>query len=179
MAENIGEVVWIVEADTRRVLYISPAYEQIWGRSCQSVYEQRRSFLDAVLPEDLSTAVASWERQRFEPHDAVYRIRGRGGAVRWIRSRSTPIRDLDGVVRRVTGIAEDITDLKDAEQELSRLASIVESSNDAIIGTSLEGLVQSWNSGAHGIYGYKAAEIVGRDCGMLLPPGNRASARLM
>jgi PAS domain S-box-containing protein len=173
MAENIGEAVWIVDADTRQVLYISPAYEAIWGRSCRSMYESGRSFLDAVVPEDLAIAEHCLERQSVEPFDAVYRIRGAKGEIRWIRSRSTPIRDREGSIYRVTGIAEDITDLKRAEAELSRLASIVESSDDAIIGKSLDGTIASWNSGAERIYGYSAREIIGRKCAVLLPPEDR------
>ena len=77
-------MVWIVDAATGRVLYISPAYESIWGRSCQSVYENGRSFLDAVIPEDMPIAVDCLARQPLEPFDAVYRIRGRDGEIRWV-----------------------------------------------------------------------------------------------
>src|SRR5205823_17913 len=67
----------------------------------------------------------------------------------------------------------DITDLKHAEAELLRLASIVESSDDAIIGKSLDGKITSWNSGAQLIYGYTAAEVVGRDVAVLMQPAER------
>jgi PAS domain S-box-containing protein len=173
MAEHVREVVWIVDADTRTMLYVSPTYEQIWGRSRQSLYNDSRSFLQSVLPEDVALAMESLEHQRYEPYDVVYRMRDGEGRLRWIRSRTTPIRDEGGHVRRITGIAEDITDLKLAEQELARLASIVESSNDAIIGKSLDCRILTWNSGAERIYGYTAAEAVGRDCSILLPTENR------
>jgi PAS domain S-box-containing protein len=175
MAENIGEVVWILDAATKTVLYISRAYEMIWGRSSQSIYDSADSFLASVLPEDVGIARECFERQIHEPFDAMYRIRGRHGEIRWVRSRTRPIRDETGVVRRVTGIAEDITDLKHAEAELSRLASIVESSDDAIIGKSLDGLITSWNTGAERIYGYTAAEILCQPCQVLLLPENHGT----
>ena len=122
MAEHIGEVIWIVDADTHKMLYISPAYETLWGRSCESVYKDGHSFLQAVIPEDMPIALHCLERQRYEPFDAVYRICGRDGEIRWVRSRSTPIRDSEGRVRRVSGIAEDITDLKRAEEEVLQIS---------------------------------------------------------
>jgi PAS domain S-box-containing protein len=175
MAENVGEVVWILDAETRKVLYISPAYEAIWGRSCQSMYEAGDSFLEAVVPEDKEAARHCLERRFHEPFDSVYRIRGRDGEIRWVRSRSAPIRDATGKIRRITGIAEDITDLKRAEAELSRLASIVESCDDAIIGKSLDGTILSWNSGAQRIYGYAAGEILGQSCEVLVPSEDRGT----
>lgn len=170
MAENIGEVVWVRDANTDKILYISPVYESIWGRSCQSMYDSATSFLEAVVPEDMPIVMECLRRQMFEPHDSVYRIHGCNGEIRWVRSRSTPIRDAAGKTVRVTGITEDITDLKVAEAELSRLAAIVESSDDAIIGKSLEGVILSWNSGAERIYGYTAPEILGRRCEVLVAP---------
>ena len=176
MAENIGEVVWVRDAGTDKILYISPAYASIWGRSCQSMYDSATSFLDAVVPEDMPIVMECLRRQMFEPHDSIYRIHGRNGEIRWVRSRSTPIRDAAGKTVRVTGITEDITDLKAAEAELSRLASIVESSDDAIIGKSLDGIILSWNSGAERIYGYAASEILGRRCEVLVAPEDRPLA---
>ncbi len=67
-------------------------------------------------------------------------------------------------------LGRDITDRKRAEEELVRLASIVESSDDAIVGTTLEGIIISWNSGAEKIYGYAAVEVKGRSSSILAPP---------
>jgi PAS domain S-box-containing protein len=173
IAEHIREVVWIVDAQTRKMLYINPAYESVWGSTCERLYEDGRSFLDAVLPEDRTIALEGVAHQRLEPYDLVYRIRDAAGQIKWIRTRSTPIHDAKGNVYRITGIAEDITDLKRAEAELLRLASIVESSDDAILGKSLDGKITSWNSGAQQIYGYTAAEVVGRDVGFLMQPAER------
>jgi len=120
LAENIDEVFWIADPQTTQVLYISPAYEQVWGRSCRSLYEQPRSFLDAVHPDDRERVrVAALEKHaRGESTDEEYRVVRPDGSVRWVRDRGFPVRDAGGRVYRMVGIAEDITDKKRAEESL-------------------------------------------------------------
>ncbi|MBW4494925.1 MAG: PAS domain S-box protein [Oscillatoria princeps RMCB-10] len=67
-------------------------------------------------------------------------------------------------------LGRDITERKQAEEELSRLASIVESSDDAIVGKTLDGVIVSWNAGAEKIYGYATSEVKGRSSSVLAPP---------
>jgi diguanylate cyclase (GGDEF)-like protein/PAS domain S-box-containing protein len=71
-------------------------------------------------------------------------------------------------------IKQDITERKKSEEELQRLASIVEFSEDAIIGKNIDGVITSWNRGAEKIYGYTRDEVVGRDLSFLLPPERQA-----
>lgn len=119
LAENIHEVFWMSDIRKSELLYISPAYEEIWGRTCQSMYEQPSSFLDAIHSEDAASVIASLENQsRGESTEEEYRIVRPDGAIRWIRDRSFPIKDESGQVYRVCGIAEDITDRKHAEEIL-------------------------------------------------------------
>jgi two-component system nitrate/nitrite sensor histidine kinase NarX len=87
---------------------------------------------------------------------------------RWFVMRVTRFESSEG--SRVVTLHEDITERKRSEEARARLASIVESSEDAIIGKSLEGTILSWNNGAERIYGYSAAEVVGRSISLLLPP---------
>ena len=70
-----------------------------------------------------------------------------------------------------SAIARDITERKRSEELVSHFAAIVETSDDAIIGESLDGTILSWNSGAERLYGYKAEEVVGRPVSLLVPPG--------
>jgi two-component system cell cycle sensor histidine kinase/response regulator CckA len=120
LAENIGEVMWMSDCELNRQLYISPAYEAIWGRSRASLYENPRSFIDAVHPEDRARVVAFVQDQRQRAAALEYRIIRPDGTVRWVRDRGVPIRDAAGRVYRVTGIASDITRLKAAEDALRR-----------------------------------------------------------
>src|SRR5262249_18600664 len=120
LAESINEVFWMADPQTTEILYISPAYEQVWGQSCQSLYEQPRSFLDAVHPDDRERVrVAALEKHsRGEATDEEYRVARPDGSVRWVRDRGFPVTGANGRVYRMVGIAEDITEKKRAEEAL-------------------------------------------------------------
>ena len=84
---------------------------------------------------------------------------------------------VDGRLAGVTTTSLDITERKRAEQATARLAAIVDSSDDATIGTTLDGQITSWNPAAEQIHGYSAAEAVGNNVSMLLAPGQEAELR--
>lgn len=117
LAENIRQVFWIATPDLERLVYISPAYDEIWGKSRDSLYRNPRSWMDSAHPEDLPRVRAAAEGMaRGRPLDVEYRIIRQDGTLRWIRDRSYPMKAGDGTPL-ACGIAEDITDLKLAEQE--------------------------------------------------------------
>ena len=111
LAENIREVFWLTNPDKYQMLYISPGYEAIWGRTCESLYASPTSWLEAIHPEDRSRVVeAAMTRQVLGEYDEEYRIVRPDGVIRWVRDRAFPIHDENGVIYRIAGIAEDITD---------------------------------------------------------------------
>jgi len=118
MAENIGQVFWISRPNAERVLYVSPAYETIWGRTCESLYEEPMSFFEAIHPDDrervrsqlVGHMDAAWRRE--------YRIVLPDGTVRWIEDTGFPIRDEAGEIRFITGFGKDITSTKEIEEQL-------------------------------------------------------------
>ena len=124
LAENINEVFWMTNVDKSQMIYISPAYENIWGRSPASLYESPRSWLDAIAPEDRLRIIASALRQREGSYDEQYRIVRPDGSYRWIRDRAFPIHDQAGVIYRIAGIAEDITVQKEAEERFRRFMDL-------------------------------------------------------
>src|SRR5262249_34972705 len=93
------------------------------------------------------------------------------GVTRTYLSTKGPYRDARGNVIGVIGIACDISERKQAEEMRSRLAAIVESSEDAIFSKNLDGILLTWNRGAERMYGYAAAEVVGKPVSLLVPPG--------
>ena len=97
------------------------------------------------------------------------KIPTRSGDV-WLETQLVPLAVQDGLVRTVMGIARDITERKQAVLRSNQLAAIVESSDDAIIGKTLEGIITSWNAGAERIYGYSEHEVVGQSIMRLVPP---------
>jgi PAS domain S-box-containing protein len=96
-------------------------------------------------------------------------IRHKNGHVTPVMYNATVYRDESGTVAGVFAAARDVAERKKAEEEQLRLAAIVEHSDDAIIGKSLEGVILSWNAGAERIYGYSATEMIGRHISMLAP----------
>lgn len=98
---------------------------------------------------------------------------------RAFESTKSPLFDADGRPYAVCGVSYDVTRRHQAEERLHRLAAIVESSTDAIIGKTPEGLVTSWNQGAERIYGYREAEMLGRPIAELAPPEHRESLQAM
>lgn len=120
LVENLSEVLWLTDWTTRTLLYVSPSYETVYGRSRQSLFENRRSWIETIHPEDRARVdrIFAEKGERGEYTEEVYRIVRPDGAIRWLRDRSFPIRDEQGRVVRWVGVAEDITAAKEAEEAL-------------------------------------------------------------
>ncbi|WP_447977922.1 PAS domain S-box protein [Candidatus Nitrospira bockiana] len=113
VTEHIRDVFWMSDTDKRRMLYVSPGYEDLWGRSCASLYASPLSWLEAIHPDDRERVrEAAVTKQIAGQYVEEYRIVRPDGTVRWIRDRAFPIRDPSGAVYRIAGIAQDITELK-------------------------------------------------------------------
>lgn len=112
IAENINEVFFLTDMKQQGALYVSPAYEAIWGRSRDVLYEDLSAFIEAVHPEDKERVMKARREQRDALQtDIEYRIIRPDGTERRIRSRTFPVFDEDGSsLLRTAGIAEDITD---------------------------------------------------------------------
>ena len=131
LAENIREVFYIL-SPSGETLYVSPAYEQVWGRSCESVYRSPTSWAEAVHPDDRQRAGLLAARQlRGESVESEFRIRTPDGTEKWIRSRTSPIRGQAGEPIRIVGIAEEITERKRYEQELIQAREGADDANRA------------------------------------------------
>ncbi len=117
-AENIQRVFWMKDMEGN-LLYVSPSYEDIWGQSVQFLYQNPRSWIEAVYPEDraqlasLKSRPSSWLQQEVE-----YRITQPNGKVRWICDRAFPVYNLQGEVYRIAGIADDVTVSREAEAKI-------------------------------------------------------------
>jgi PAS domain S-box-containing protein len=119
LVHHIRAVFWLSDAEATRTLYISPAYETIWGRSCESLIERPRSWLEAIHPDDRPRAEAAARAAHAGQSSHVeYRILRPDGGMRWISDESFPICDETGRVHQVAGLAEDITERKQVERAL-------------------------------------------------------------
>jgi len=123
LAENIREAFYIYEEDSNQLCYISPAYKEIWGcLPSQSLYQEPKSLLDAVYPDDKDRVKRSLVKRSQGEVEEVYRIVRSDGSIRWIKDRAFPIYDSSGKMHRIVGIAADITDHKLGEEKLKYLS---------------------------------------------------------
>jgi PAS domain S-box-containing protein len=119
LTDNIRDVFWIGNSDLSEILYLSPAFENVWGKSAESLYRAPRSFIDLVVAEDRNIVVAGLSRLTAgEPADAEFRIRRPDGEIRWLWIRTFPIRNAAGELYRTAGLTTDVTERKLMEQEL-------------------------------------------------------------
>ncbi|MDJ0736941.1 MAG: PAS domain S-box protein [Nostocaceae cyanobacterium] len=121
LAENIQDVFWISEPENRKLIYVSPTYEKVWGRSCEAVYADYMQWLNAIHPDDFQRVqTAVFESLPRGDYDQQYRIIRPDGSVRWIRDRGFAISNQEGECQRFAGVAEDITDSKLVETALQQ-----------------------------------------------------------
>jgi len=125
LAENIEQVFWIRRPDGQ-ILYLSPAFEQVWGQSCQQWLHDRSLWSASIHPDDRSRML---EAQRLGQGkvDEEYRIVRSDDSIRLIRDQSFPVPDGSGNIYRIAGIAEDITERRHAEQKMGKaIAALAE-----------------------------------------------------
>jgi PAS domain S-box-containing protein len=120
LAENIREIFWV--SDSERLLYISPAYGEVFGTSPEALYDNPASFLEFVHPDDRELVLQIYRAHRdsLAPIKTDIRIVPSDGVVKWIRARSFPILE-DGRVVRTVGLAENVTGEKEAHAALKML----------------------------------------------------------
>jgi diguanylate cyclase (GGDEF)-like protein/PAS domain S-box-containing protein len=179
MAEGIRDVFFLREAGASRMLYVSPAYEEIWMRSCKSLYANPDAWIEAIHPDDQASMREKYKSgMSAGTFEYEYRIVRPDGAIRWIKSRGFPVRDPSGKVVRIAGTATDITDgrlttleLRESERRFSDLLGNVE-----LVSIMLdhEGRITYCNEYLLRMTGWSHAEVIGRDwLELFIPPESR------
>ncbi|MBC8106874.1 MAG: PAS domain S-box protein [Anaerolineae bacterium] len=169
---NVSDVIFHVEAPTDgsfRFVSVNPAFLAVTGLKEDQVVGKR---VDEVVPQasraivldHYATAIRERRTVRWE-ETSDYPSGRKVGLV-----SVTPIFDAGGNITSLIGTVHDITERKREEELRARLAAVVESSDDAIISKSLDGIITTWNQGAARMFGYTAAEAVGKSITILIPP---------
>jgi two-component system, cell cycle sensor histidine kinase and response regulator CckA len=118
LAENLREAVWMADLNTGAMLYVSPLYEKIWGRSGESLHAAPASWIDALHPADREriTAAAGSLGEGGE-YDEHYRIVRPSGEQRWVHDRGFAVRNSDGHVYRLAHVVDDVTERRAIEEQ--------------------------------------------------------------
>ena len=157
LAETIQDVFWMATPDIGETIYVSPAFEKIWGRSRESLYRSPASFIDSIHPEDRARVLETLERHRLEMSawTVVYRIVRPDGSMRWIEDRGYPVRNEQGQWHLNVGVATDITERKHAEEKRLVLeARLRGAERMEAIGTLAGGIAHDFNNILTSIVGF-------------------------
>ncbi len=119
ISNSVNDVVWVSTPGKDEIEFVNTAYEDIWGRSTAELFEDARSFLDGVHPEDRDQVREALQRQREDPdsYDETYRVVQPDGEIRWVRDRAFGVYE-DGELVRTVGVVQDITERRAAKREL-------------------------------------------------------------
>jgi PAS domain S-box-containing protein len=120
LGEQLREIVWITDPTRRQLLYVNPRYEEVWGRSPQSLFDEPRSFVETVHPDDRKRVAELFDELPVVEYDIEYRVVHPQKGTRWVRDRSIPIPNERSEIERIVGVAEDITRQKRYEQRIER-----------------------------------------------------------
>jgi two-component system sensor histidine kinase/response regulator len=166
MAENIHEIFWMMDARDDRIIYISPGYEEVSGRSSQALYERPRSWTEVIHPDDrdrMLNVVEQYRRGVFP--EAEFRLLRSDSSVRWMRTRGFPLNDSAGKLSCFAGLAEDITDRKRVEEALReselRFRAFVDHATDAFFLQDERYAILDVNRQACESLGYTRDELLG------------------
>lgn len=168
LAETIDEVFWITEPEEPRLLYISPGYEKIWGRSCQSLYEDPHSWREAIHPLDRELVIKGiTERVGDGTYDLEYRIIKPDNEIRWVRDWAFLVRNEQGEIQREVGVVRDVTKRRILEDELKQREEyfrlLIENASDLITVIDFDGTIRYQSPALTRILGFDPNKSLNRN----------------
>ena len=179
MADNIQEIFWILDPQTKEVSYVSPAFEQICELPLDSLYSNPTSYRELIHHQDRPRVLAELEKlESTNRFDEEFRIVCPSGAVKWIRAIGFTAKDPAGTVTTLVGTAQEITARKELEvvtrESEDRYRDLVEHSTDLICTHDLEGRLLSVNELPAKLLGYSREELLNKPMRDFLLPDARA-----
>lgn len=184
MADNIRDVFFLVDSTNWRVLYVSPAYEDIFGRSCASLYADPNSWTNAILPDEYARITDAYAKHRCSTNarfDCFFQILRPDQSVRWILMKVFSILDANGIATRIAGVAQDITESKEAVHHLResehRFHELLNNSSLLAVMLDLKGKVTFCNEALLRLTGRRRDAVIGGDWFVIFMAADHAEAR--
>jgi PAS domain S-box-containing protein len=164
-----ADLVCAADSDGRLVI-ASQSWQQVLGYPISEITS--RPFIDFVHPDDRERTIAGFGPglAGSQAYSLQNRFRTADGGYRWLEWNAMP----DPASGRIYAVARDITRRRQAEEDLARLAAIVESSADGIVAVDEDSRITEWNAGAETLFGYTAAEAIGQNLALTAPEDERA-----
>ena len=171
MLENIKLIALTLD-NNGKITFCNDYLLTLTGWSREEVINE--DWFDKFIPEETASGkdphFTSLSASPLPAHHESHMLT-KEGKLLTIQWNNTMLRDASGQIVGTASIGEDVTERNRAEEKANRLAAIVQSSEDAVIGKTLEGIITSWNKGAETIYGYTEDEVLGENISILVPPG--------
>ncbi|MDW8215541.1 MAG: PAS domain S-box protein, partial [Roseiflexaceae bacterium] len=180
LAENVNQVFWMSTPSLDQILYVNPAYERIWGRSRDSLYAEPSSLFEVIVPEDRKRVIALHRAEYTHGYSVEFQIQRHDDQRRWILTRAFPVMNETGHVYRIAAISEDVTERRQAEEELhaamtaleaqylaadraqSELRAILDASSEAIALLAPDGAFLTVNRCFCEMFGVAENQILGQ-----------------
>lgn len=167
LTENIGEVFWLLDAEQQNMIYLSPAFEEMWERPGDWLRANPELLLETVHPDDFHRVQAQLDENGWVGFTDEYRILLPDGQTRWINTRSFPIRDETGKIYRIAGLSIDVSRSRQLEEEREMMSRALEQSADAVLITDQTGSIVYVNAAFEDITGYSKEEALGKKTSLL------------
>ncbi len=153
---HASEVIWMSDPEKESMDFVSDSYEDVWGRSTESLRERPRSFVESIHPDDRKRLEEALAAQREDPegYEETYRVVQPDGEVRWVHDRASGVYE-DGTLTRIVGIATDITERKEREEELGYRRALLEAQAE----TTVDGLLLADKDGTVHYYNEQFLEM--------------------
>jgi PAS domain S-box-containing protein len=169
LSGRIGKFLWISDPQTNELIFVSPGYEEVWARKREDSYRSPEQWANSFKRNGSRAPVLAESPQS----EQMYQVAGPDGSLRWIRDRMFPIRDAEGNVQRILGIAEDITDTKvmhdSLQQAAARTRAFVAIVPDLLCRLRKDGTILELHTGTENQLGLNPEELIGQTIKHLLP----------
>jgi PAS domain S-box-containing protein len=168
MADNIRDIFFLVDAASRRILYVSPAYDDILGRPAAALDTRPDAWLDAILPEDRARVTAAFlthSKRTGDPFECYFQIRRPDGALRWLSMKVFWVREEGGQLTRMAGVAQDITESRNAVRNLReserRFLELLNNTSMLAVMLDLDAQITFCNNALLNLMGLERERVVG------------------